>query len=120
MRSPTLGRDDTLLVRSSVHVIQAFIFFRHHHPPTLACGILVQQAFEAAKTLVLNAWESYNEKNEELIGEACAIFNELQSTGLHKFAEMAFSDISAYLVRLRHRRQECEKGEPLFGLPASD
>lgn len=104
----TSDRGHTLLVKSSVCTIQAFLFFWHHHPATLVCHILGQQAFNAATTLAIDAWESYNEEHESLINEACTIFYELRNTGVHKLAEMAFSHISAGLAQLRHRRQERE------------
>jgi hypothetical protein len=102
-----------------ITILQAFLFFWHRHPATLVCCILGQQAFNAATTLAVDAWETYSEENEGLVNEACTIFFELQNTGVHELAKMAFRHISAGLTHLQHRRQKREAAEASRSHPLS-
>nr|OQO30941.1 hypothetical protein B0A51_04168 [Rachicladosporium sp. CCFEE 5018] len=53
---PIRGR--ALVVNSSIHLLQTFLFFRHRNPAVLICWTLDQQAFNAAMILILDAWET--------------------------------------------------------------
>ncbi|KAK6435889.1 hypothetical protein LTR95_007925 [Oleoguttula sp. CCFEE 5521] len=101
---PTRGR--ALVVNSSIHLLQTFLFFRHRNPAVLICWILGQQAFNAATILILDAWETSNENNEWLVNQAFVIFDEMQRSGVHKLAALAVQHISDGLMQLGHRRQD--------------
>lgn len=119
LNHPIPDRGRSLIVKSSIRFLQAFLFFWHRHPATLVCCILGQQAFNAATTLAVDAWETYNEENEGLVNEACTIFFELQNTGVHGLAKTAFRHISAGLAHLQHRRQKREAAEAPRSHPLS-
>ena len=102
--APIRGR--AIVVNSSIHLLQTFLFFRHRHPAVLVCWTLGQQAFNAAMILVLDAWESGNDQNEWLVNQAFVVFTEMQTNGVHKLAELAVKRISDGLAQLGQRRQE--------------
>ncbi|KAK6402723.1 hypothetical protein LTR95_019038 [Oleoguttula sp. CCFEE 5521] len=101
---PIRGR--ALVVSSSIHLLQTFLFFRHRNPAVLICWTLGQQAFNAAMILILDAWETSNENNEWLVNQAFVVFDEMQRNGVHKLAALAVQHISDGLMQLGHRRQE--------------
>nr|OQO26881.1 hypothetical protein B0A51_12170 [Rachicladosporium sp. CCFEE 5018] len=102
--APIRGR--ALVVNSSIHLLQTFLFFRHRNPAMLICWTLGQQAFNAAMILILDAWETSNENNEWLVNQAFVVFDEMQRNGVHKLAALAVQHISDGLMQLGHRRQE--------------
>lgn len=102
--APIRGR--AIVINSSIHLLQTFLFFRHRHPAVLVCWTLGQQAFNAAMILILDAWESGNDQNEWLVNQAFVVFTEMQTNGVHKLAELAVKRISDGLAQLGQRRQE--------------
>nr|OQO30757.1 hypothetical protein B0A51_02453 [Rachicladosporium sp. CCFEE 5018] len=96
--TPIRGR--ALVVNSSIHLLQTFLFFRHRNPAVLICWTLGQQAFNAAMILILDAWETSNENNEWLVNQAFVVFDEMQRNGVHKLAALAVQHISDGLMQL--------------------
>ncbi|KAK5130559.1 hypothetical protein LTR08_001939 [Meristemomyces frigidus] len=102
--APVRGR--ALVVNSSIHLLHAFLFFHHRNPAVLICWTMGQQAFNTAMILILDAWETENDHNEWLVGQAYAVFVELETKGVHKLAELAVARISDGLAQLGNRRDE--------------
>ena len=102
--APVRGR--ALVINSSFHLLQAFLFFHHRQPAVLICWTMGQQAFNACMILILDAWETANEQNIWLVNQAFVVFTGLERNGVHKLAELAVSRISDGLVQLGNRREE--------------
>lgn len=105
--APVRGR--ALVVNSSFHLLQAFMFFWFRNPAVLICWTMGQQAFNACMILILDAWETGNDHHEWLVNQAYAVFGELQKNGVHKLAELAVRRISGGLMMLGQRRAQREQ-----------
>lgn len=103
-QAPIRGRP--LVINSSIHLLQTFLFFYHRHPAVLICWTIGQQAFNAAMIIILDAWETGNIQNMWLVNEALAVFKELQDNGVHKIAALAISRISEGIVRIEYRQRQ--------------
>ncbi|KAM0720357.1 hypothetical protein Q7P37_004493 [Cladosporium fusiforme] len=103
-QAPIRGRP--LVINSSIHLLQTFLFFYHIHPAVLICWTIGQQAFNAAMIIILDAWETGNIQNMWLVNEALAVFSELQKNGVHKIAALAVSRITEGIIRIETRQQE--------------
>ncbi|KAK3716521.1 hypothetical protein LTR37_006417 [Vermiconidia calcicola] len=103
-RAPVRGR--TLVINSSFHLLQTFMFFYHRNKAVLICWTMGQQAFNAAMILILDAWETDNDQNMWIVHQAYAVFVELHAKGVHKLAKLAMDRIFAGLQQLRHRSDE--------------
>ena len=82
------------------------MFFYYRNPAVLICWTMGQQAFNASMILILDAWETDNDRNEWLINEAYAVFVQLEDKGVHKLAQLAVQRISDGLLQLEGRRME--------------
>ena len=102
--APIRGRD--LVINSSIHLLQTFLFFWHRNQAVLICWTMGQQAFNAAMILLLDALETGHENNELWINQAYAVFTELDKKGVHKLAELAVKRISDGLIQLERKRDE--------------
>lgn len=105
--APLRGRE--LVINSSVHLLQTFLFFYYRNPAVLICWTMGQQAFNACMILILDALESQQDSNEWLVDQAFAVFVELDRKGVHKLAELAVRRISDGLAQLGMRSQEREQ-----------
>ncbi|KAK4542876.1 hypothetical protein LTR36_006065 [Oleoguttula mirabilis] len=105
--APVRGR--ALVINSSIHLLQAFLFFHYRNPAVLICWTMGQQAFNACMILILDAWETGKDHNEWLVEQAFAVFRELDTKGVHKLAELAVGRISDGLAQLGNRREERER-----------
>ncbi|KAK3725935.1 hypothetical protein LTR37_000083 [Vermiconidia calcicola] len=103
-RAPVRGR--TLVINSSFHLLQTFMFFYHRNKAVLICWTMGQQAFNAAMILILDAWETDNDQNIWIVHQAYAVFVELHEKGVHKLAKLAMDRIFAGLQQLKHRSDE--------------
>ncbi|GAB7365100.1 hypothetical protein MBLNU230_g6190t1 [Neophaeotheca triangularis] len=103
-QAPIRGRD--VVINSSTLLLQVFLFFYHKNPGVLICWTIGQQAFNAAMILILDAWETENERDMWLVNQVYVVFLELDQKGVHKLAEMAVKRIADGLAALGHREQE--------------
>lgn len=103
-QAPLRGR--ALVINSSIHILQTFMFFRHRNAGVLMCWSIGQQAFNACMIILLDAWETESGKNNQwLVEQAFGVFQELNGNGVHRLAELAVQRISAALSSLRQRQQ---------------
>lgn len=105
-QAPIRGRP--LVINSSIHLLQTFIFFYYQHPAVLICWTLGQQAFNAAMIIILDAWETGNDQNMWLVDQALAVFTDLQCNRVHKLAELAVTRITKGIVTVRERQQKTQ------------
>lgn len=101
--APTLNapiRARPLVINSCISIIKAFLFFHHRNPGALICWSLGQQAFNACMIILLDALESEDLSNEWLVGQAYAVFTQLEQNGVHRLAELAVQRISEGLWKL--------------------
>ena len=110
-RAPQRGR--SLVINSSISLLQAFLFFYHRNKAVLICWTMGQQAFNACMILILDAWETGNEVNEKWCNSAYGVFVELYNKGVHKLAELAVQRISYGLMLLANRRMEREQSDAM-------
>lgn len=103
-QAPIRGRP--LVINSSIHLLQTFLFFYHRHPAVLICWTIGQQAFNAAMIIILDSWETGNIQNMWLVNEALAVFSELHNNGVHKIAALAVSRITEGIIRIETRQRE--------------
>lgn len=102
--APLRGR--SLVVNSSIALVNAFMFFHYRRPQVLICWTMGQQCFNACMILILDAWETENENNLWLVNQAFAVFQQLDNNGVHKLAGLAVARISTGLAVLEQRRNE--------------
>lgn len=102
--APLRGR--SLVVNSSIALVNAFMFFHYRRPQVLICWTMAQQCFNACMILILDAWETENENNLWLVNQAFAVFQQLDNNGVHKLAGLAVARISTGLAVLEQRRNE--------------
>lgn len=102
--APLRGR--SLVVNSSIALVNAFMFFHYRRPQVLICWTMGQQCFNACMILILDAWETENENNLWLVNQAFAVFQRLDNNGVHKLAGLAVARISTGLAVLEQRRNE--------------
>jgi hypothetical protein len=102
--APLRGR--SLVINSSIALVNAFMFFHYRKPEVLICWTMGQQCFNACMILILDAWEEENEQNLWLVNQAFAVFDELHKNGVHKLAELAVQKISNGLALLGQRREQ--------------
>lgn len=102
--APLRGR--ALVINSSIHLLQVFLFFHYRNPAVLICWTVGQQAFNACMILILDAWETGNEQNEWLVEQAFAVFVELDNKGVHQLARLAVGRCSDGIAQLSNRREE--------------
>ena len=107
---PSLAHGDPLVTRSSVQLLQVFLFYWVCHPASLLCWTTCQQALDAAMVLISDAWIYENEQNVRLINKAYAVFCELQNKEIHKLADLAVRSISEGLAQLSLHR--CKHQNP--------
>lgn len=102
--APLRGR--SLVVNSSIALVNAFMFFHYRRPEVLICWTMGQQCFNACMILILDAWETEHEQNLWLVNQAFAVFTDLHNNGVHKLAELAVQRISRGLVMLGQRKEQ--------------
>ncbi|KAI5367500.1 hypothetical protein Slin15195_G026300 [Septoria linicola] len=100
--APLRGR--SLVINSSIALVNAFMFFHYRRPQVLICWTMGQQCFNACMILILDAWETENENNLWLVNQAFAVFHELDKNGVHKLADVAVARISTGLAILQDRQ----------------
>ncbi|PIA89218.1 hypothetical protein CB0940_07516 [Cercospora beticola] len=102
--APLRGR--SLVINSSIALINAFMFFHYRRPQVLICWTMGQQCFNACMILILDALETDNENNLWLVNQAFAVFHELDKKGVHKLADLAVARISLGLSVLHERQNQ--------------
>lgn len=108
-----MPRGRPLVIRSSIALLDAFIFFYKRVPMALLDWNGGQQAFNASMILLLDGFETGNLRNISKVEQAFAIFVELEKNHLHQLAALAVSRISEGLLRLRDIVEGNELAVPL-------
>lgn len=105
--APVRGR--SLVLNSSFHLLQAFMFFWYRRPAVLISWTMGQQAFNACMILILDALETEMTRSIWLVEHAYVVFTELQNKGVHNLATLAVRRISDGLAMLGQRQQQREQ-----------
>ncbi|KAF2186433.1 hypothetical protein K469DRAFT_726026 [Zopfia rhizophila CBS 207.26] len=100
--TPTL-RGRSLVLSSSLDLLNAFLFFYIRVPAALICWTMGQQAFNSCMILVLDAMETGDLSRIGEVEKAYAVFVELERKGVHKLAGLAVERVSWRLNVLRSR-----------------
>lgn len=103
---PDVSDSRLLVVNGSINILRSFLFIWKRRSASLVCRMIDYPALNAAMILILDAWETGDQRNMELVNRTRLSFIEMQLNGAHKLAEAAVKRISNGLAQLLQRSQE--------------
>jgi hypothetical protein len=99
----------------------AFLFFYTRAPASLISWSVIQQAFNGAMLLLLDALETGNLSYTRRVEQSYVVFRELQDNGVHRLAGLAVEKLSWGLDQL-HKRMGASSAHsyPTNGIDTKD